>query len=59
MEKRLTVLDMADAINKSCEKREYFWACEFIKETIRLWKYETATAFLCEAAQQMADHYRT
>lgn len=58
MKRQVSILDMATAINKSCEAGEYFWACGLIKETVRLWKYETAIALLCDEARQMAEHYR-
>jgi len=59
MRRIVTILDMAESINKSCEKGEYFWACGLIKETVKLWKWETAMALLCDEAKMMAEHYKS
>lgn len=58
MRRMVNILDMAEAINRMCEKKEYFWACGLIKETIGLWRYETAVALLCEEARMLAEHYK-
>ena len=58
MKRIVTILDMAESINKSCQAKEYFWACGLIKETLRLWRYETTIALLCDEAKLMAAHYK-
>ena len=59
MRRKVTILDMAQAANEACKNKNYFGACGLIKETIKLWRFETACALLSDEARQIAEYYKT
>ena len=54
---KLTIERFAESINEYCKKRDYFWACGLIKETVQLWTSRESRNLLCNEARMMAEHY--
>jgi len=54
---KITIAELADTVNKECDRFRYFWAAGIIKETVDLWRVEEHMNLLSETAQVMAKTY--
>lgn len=55
--KGLTVQHLAEMVNLECGECNCLHATGLIKETLVIWEKPEHRELLCEAAQNMAEHY--
>jgi hypothetical protein len=57
-ENKMSIEQLAEAINKDCEEYRYFWAYGLVKETVSLWVGRRRLRLLCDEARMMVRQVR-